>query len=567
MDIIKSIASSVVLDGVSCNIADLITEVQDKANGDYCIPCFSLSKELKKSPIQIANEIKDNFRQNGVVDRIEVVNGYVNFFLNKGGVIERALSEVNLDIPFAPRKEYKNKVLCIDYSSANLAKYMHIGHLSTTIIGETLARLHEALGYKVVRINYIGDYGTPFGKMVYAYIEWGNADMLEKRGVDYIQELYIEFYKRSESDPALIEQARECFKKIDQKESDVHTIYQKFIEISKQEAKSILDKLGVQFDSWKGESAYSDELSNVVKMIEAKSLLKASDGALVVDLEPYDLGTCLIQKSDGTSLYATRDIAAALDRYKAYKFDKMLYVTGSDQRLHFKQFFKVLELLGNTFSRNLTHVDYGLFSLPTGKISSRRGKQAVLRDLMEYSYQKAFEVVKNRDYTQTQKEDIASKIALSALKYNAIKTERVKDSVFDIENCFSFDGDTSAYMQYTYARISSVLRKAGYVNQGKVGNQHNIDYSYLNSPEVFNIVFLMNNYAPTLDRALANNEPSTLSKFAMELCKLTNKFYASEKVITDDKASTNAKLFLLSNILKTLEHIFYLICIDIIKEM
>ena len=567
MDIIKSIASSVVLDGVSCNIADLITEVQDKANGDYCIPCFSLAKELKKSPIQIANEIKDNFRQNGVVDRIEVVNGYVNFFLNKGGVIERALSEVNLDIPFAPRKEYKNKVLCIDYSSANLAKYMHIGHLSTTIIGETLARLHEALGYKVVRINYIGDYGTPFGKMVYAYIEWGNADMLEKRGVDYIQELYIEFYKRSESDPALIEQARECFKKIDQKESDVHTIYQKFIEISKQEAKSILDKLGVQFDSWKGESAYSDELSNVVKMIEAKSLLKASDGALVVDLEPYDLGTCLIQKSDGTSLYATRDIAAALDRYKAYKFDKMLYVTGSDQRLHFKQFFKVLELLGNTFSRNLTHVDYGLFSLPTGKISSRRGKQAVLRDLMEYSYQKAFEVVKNRDYTQTQKEDIASKIALSALKYNAIKTERVKDSVFDIENCFSFDGDTSAYMQYTYARISSVLRKAGYVNQGKVGNQHNIDYSYLNSPEVFNIVFLMNNYAPTLDRALANNEPSTLSKFAMELCKLTNKFYASEKVITDDKASTNAKLFLLSNILKTLEHIFYLICIDIIKEM
>lgn len=562
MDIKELLASNIKLDGVNIDFKPLITETVDKKMGDYSIACFSIAKTLRKSPMQIAIDIKDNFKNDKVVDKIEVVNGYVNFFLNKDYYIKTILEEINNNECFSKNEELKSKTICLDYSSVNLAKYMHIGHLSTTIIGESLARMYESLGYKVIRINYIGDYGTPFGKMLYAHLTWGSDKELNERGVDYLQDLYVEFCKRAEEDKTLEEHAREYFKKICDKDEVVYPLFLKIIEISKVEAKRILDLLDVHFDSWKGENAYSEELDNVVKLLSDKNLLVESQGAKVVDLEQYNLGTCLIQKSDGTSLYATRDIAACIDRYNTYHFDKMVYVTAVQQKLHFQQFFKVLELLGYDFSKNLEHVYYGMFSLPTGKIASRKGKQAVLVDLMDYALNKVNNIISNRDFSKEKKDEIAKKIAYSALKFTPLKNERIKDTVFDVENAFSFDGDTSAYLQYTYARICSILRKAG-----KEIDIKNIDYFTLNSTNVANLVLLLNNYKSNLLKALELQEPCVLCKYTLDICKMFNKFYTQERVVTEDENSTNAKLFLLLNIKKILTKLFSLICIDTIEEM
>lgn len=562
MDIKTYIGNLINIKDLDFDFTSLVSEVVDKQNGDYCLPCFSLAKIMKKSPVQIAEEIKANFPTDKLISKIEVVNGYVNFFLNKAEYSKIILNEINSEKIFEPNSEFINKVACVEYSSVNLAKYMHIGHLSTTIIGESLARINEALGFKVVRINYIGDYGTPFGKMVYAYLNWGSEEELEKNGIDCLQGLYVDFCKRAETDTELEEKAREYFKLIDEKDSKVYPVYQKFIEISKQEAKNLLDKLDVHFDSWKGESAYSDELSNVLKMLDDKKLLTSSEGAKIVDLEQYNLGKCLIQKSDGTSLYASRDIAAAIDRFNTYKFDKMLYVTAVQQKLHFQQFFKVLELLGFDFAKTLTHVYYGMFSLPNGKIASRKGKQAVLKDLMEYSYNKAYQMVENRNFDESKKQEIANKIANSALKFNAIKNERIKDTVFDIENAFSFEGDTSAYIQYTYTRISSIIKKANI----KI-DINKVDYSFLNSDVAFNLVLMANNYPELLLKAMQQNEPSILSKYLLELCKQINKFYTSEKVVTENEQSTHTKLYLLENLKKLLTKLFHLVIIETVEEM
>ena len=560
MNVKKIIASNIKLKNIDINLESLITENPDKSMGDYSIACFSLAKILRKSPLQIANDIKENFNDYSIVEKVECVNGYVNFFLNKKMFVKDVLTEIYKDNFLS--KNAMPKTICLDYSSVNLAKYMHIGHLSTTIIGESLARIYEENGNKVVRINYIGDYGTPFGKMIYAHLTWGNDEELNARGVDYLQDLYVEFCKRANDSPILEEYARDYFKKICDKDPKIYPLFLKFIEISKVEAKRLLDLLDVHFDSWKGESSYSEDLDKIVKLLDSKNLLIESQGAKVVDLEKYNLGTCLIQKSDGTSLYATRDICAAIDRYNTYKFDKMIYVTAVQQKLHFEQFFKVLELLGYDFSKNLCHIYYGMFSLPTGKIASRKGKQAVLVDLMDIALKKVNSIISEREFSEENKNEIAKKIAYSALKYTAIKNERIKDTVFDIETAFNFDGDTSAYLQYTYTRICSILRKSQY----KI-NFDNIDYSHLSTEIVTNIILALNNYSSFVAKAMEQNEPSILCKYTLDICKMFNKFYNQEKVITENKDATNAKLYLLVNIKKILTRLFHLICIDTIEEM
>lgn len=560
MNVKKIIASNIKLENIDIILESLITENPDKSMGDYSIACFSLAKILRKSPLQIANDIKENFNNYSIVEKVECVNGYVNFFLNKKMFVKDVLTEIYEDNFLS--KNAMPKTICLDYSSVNLAKYMHIGHLSTTIIGESLARIYEENGNKVVRINYIGDYGTPFGKMIYAHLTWGNDEELNARGVDYLQDLYVEFCKRANDSPILEEYARDYFKKICDKDPKIYPLFLKFIEISKVEAKRLLDLLDVHFDSWKGESSYSEDLDKIVELLDSKNLLIESQGAKVVDLEKYNLGTCLIQKSDGTSLYATRDICAAIDRYNTYKFDKMIYVTAVQQKLHFEQFFKVLELLGYDFSKNLCHIYYGMFSLPTGKIASRKGKQAVLVDLMDIALKKVNSIISEREFSEENKNEIAKKIAYSALKYTAIKNERIKDTVFDIETAFNFDGDTSAYLQYTYTRICSILRKSQY----KI-NFDNIDYSHLSTEIVTNIILALNNYSSFVAKAMEQNEPSILCKYTLDICKMFNKFYNQEKVITENKDATNAKLYLLVNIKKILTRLFHLICIDTIEEM
>jgi len=559
MNIKKCIAEQIGFNKISLNLEDLIIESISADKGDYSLPCFSFAKELKENPNKIANDIMNTVNTTGIVEKCEVIGGYVNFFLNKTEVSKLVINELKTeDFCF---NDGNGKTICLDYSSVNLAKYMHIGHLKNTIVGESLARLCESMGYKVVRINYIGDYGTPFGKIIAGYELWGNKEDVDKRGIDALQELYVKFNQEAETNEELNDKAREIFKLVELKDEHYYPIYKWVIEIAIKEAERLLDILGVKFDSWRGEAYYSDKLNDVVEFLSNKGLTKISEGALVVELGD-NMPPCLIRRSDGASLYATRDIAAAMDRYENYKFDKMFYVTGHEQMLHFKQFFKVLDLAGQDFAKNLEHIHYGLFSLPTGKISSRKGKQATLVDLMDYAQNKANDVIKDRTFNIVSPEEVAKKVSRSALNFNALKVEVSKDCVFDIDKAFSFDGETAPYMQYTYTRIESILRKAKQLNLDEEA-----DYSALNQFEAFELIKSCNTAKDNIKLAFTKREPSIIVKKAMDICKTLNKFYTNTKVLDGNSGEIKAKLELLVSVKHTLTKLFYLMCIDTLEEM
>ena len=557
MNIKNEIAKCIGFSSLDTNFEDLIIESISADKGDFALPCFSFAKILRNSPQNIAIEIQKTVKLGGVVERCEVVAGYLNFFLNKTDISRKILKEV-LASNFK-YKEGENQTVCLDYSSVNLAKYMHIGHLKNTIIGESMARICEALGYNVIRINYIGDYGTPFGKIIAAYELWGSKKDVDERGIDALQDLYVKF--NQEADDKLNDKAREIFKLVEQKDEHYYPIYQWIIDIAIKEARRLLDILGVKFDSWRGEAYYSNKLNDVVEDLTSKGLTQISEGALVVNLDEFDMAPCLIRRTDGASLYATRDIAAAIDRYNTYKFDKMFYVTGHEQMLHFKQFFKVLELAGYEFAKNLEHIHYGLFSLPTGRISSRKGKQATLVDLMNLAQSKAEDVIRDRQFSLVSPEEVAKKVARSTLNFNALKVEVGKDCVFDIDKAFSFEGETAPYMQYSFTRIESILRKANFNSQVQA------DYSVLNQVDAFELAKACNEMHRTILAAFNKREPSIIVKKAMDICKMLNKFYTSTKVLAGTDGEIKAKVELLTCVKKVLEKLFHIMCIDTLKEM
>ncbi len=545
------------------NLDNLVTESIDYTKGDYCLPCFALSKILHKSPMMIAEEINGKINKSEFIEKTEIVAGYINFYLDKAKISQLVIEEILNGGDQAFLSNVGNgKTVCIDYSSVNLAKYMHIGHLKNTIIGESLARICEAVGYKVVRINYIGDYGTPFGKIISAYRLWGSKEDVDKRGIDALQDLYVKFNQEAEKDSKLDDMAREEFKKIEQKQEDTYSLYKWIIAIAIKEAERLLNILGVKFDSWRGESYYSEKLGDVISMLESKGLVKESQGALIVDLEKFDMPPCLVRRSDGASLYATRDIAAAIDRYNNYHFDEMFYVTGHEQMLHFKQLFKVLELAGYDFAKNLENIHYGLFSLPNGKISSRKGKQATLSDLMQLANEKAQEVIKDRQFSIENPDEVARKVARAVLNFATIKVEVGKDCIFDVDKAFSFDGETAPYMQYSYTRIESILRKFDATKTVGIP-----DYAVLNNQDAFELLKTVNGVKDCIVLAYTKRDPSIVVKRAMDICKLLNKFYTTTKVLDGQPCEVVAKINLLKSTKLALAQLFHLMCIDTLQEM
>ena len=477
---------------LNVNVEELIIESISEDKGDYSLPCFSFAKVLRDNPMNIANKIKDSVKLGGLVEKCEVVAGYLNFFLNKEFVSKEIVE--NFSSENFKYNEGQQKVVCIDYCSVNLAKYMHIGHIKNSFLGESLARLFENAGYKVVRINYIGDYGTPYGKIIAGINLFGSEEDIQNRGIDALQEYYVKFNAAEAEDEKLQQLARDVSKKIEDKDEEIYPIYQKVIDIARKEAERLLDILDIHFDSWKGEASYAPDLEKVVDILNEKGLISISQGATIVDLSDFDMPPCLIKRSDGASIYASRDIAAAIDRYETYKFDKCLYLTAVEQKLHFAQFFKVLELAKMPFSGGLEHIAYGRFSLPEGKISSRRGKQAILVDLLEYVLNKANTVIQDRTFSIENPSDVAQKVAKAVLAFNALNIERHKDAIFDIERAFSFDGETAPYMQYTFTRLESILRK--YEDVDVVA-----DYSCLNQ-EAFDILKSINDFNGVIKYAL-----------------------------------------------------------------
>ncbi len=557
MNIKKLIAENIDLN-LDVDLEKLIIESISADKGDYCLPCFALAKTMHMAPMLIANEIATKIKPNKLIDHVEVVAGYVNFFLNKTEIAREVLNEFNGEASFN-LSTGNGKTVCIDFGSPNLAKYLHIGHLKTLVIGESLCRLFEQFGYRVFRLDFAGDYGTPFGKMIGGMQKWGSIEDVEARGNDALQEYYVKFNQMEAEDASYTQLARDIFKEIEEKDSEIYPIYQKIVSISLKDCEKMFDILGVKFDDNRGEFYYNQFVPQVVEKLKENNLLVESQGAQIVDLSAYDMAPSVIIKNDGTSLYASRDLSAVMGRYTDYKFDKMIYVTDVAQSLHFKQWFKIVELLKLPYADRLEHVAYGRFSLPDGKISSRRGKQAVLVDLMEYAHNKAEEIIKDRTFTLENPADVANKVTSGVLNYSVLKVERNKDCVFDMEKAFSFEGETAPYMQYTYTRLLSILRKHN-------TETNECDFTCFNT-DAFELVKMINNFISTLSIALEKRDTSIVARQVMEMCKTFNHFYTTTKVLDGVDTTTNAKIKLVESLKACLNVAFKIICIDTLKEM
>ena len=542
---------------LNVEVENLIIESISADKGDYSLPCFSFAKVLRDNPMNIANRIAESVNIGGIIEKCEVVAGYVNFFLNKDAVAKEIIN--NFSAESLKFEDGKGEVVCVDYGSPNLAKYLHIGHLKTLIVGESLCRLLEQFGYTVKRLNFVGDYGTPFGKIIGGMKRWGSLEDIKTRGNDALQDYYVKFNAAEAEQPELTQEARDIFKKIEDKDPEIYPIYEFIIKIALEDANKMFDDLGVKFDDYRGEMFYNNDVPKAIRTLQEKDLLIESQNAKIVDLEKYDLTPAVIIKSDGTTLYITRDIAAAVDRYNTYKFDKILYVTDVAQKLHFSQLFKVVELMENDYAKNMEHIAYGRFSLPDGKISSRRGKQAVLVDLMDYVLNKAKDIIKDRKFEIENPEDVAKKVVRAVLNYSVLKVERIKDCVFDIEQAFSFEGETAPYMLYTFTRLESILRKYD-------ENEAQADYSCLNQ-EAFDLIKSINDFENVMRLSLEKRDTSLIGKRVMELCKMFNKFYTTSKVLDGVDSTTKAKVNLVKALRETLAVGFKLLCIDTLKEM
>ena len=528
--------------------------------GDFALPCFRLAKTMRKSPAIIAQEIAESYPKDEIVSDVSALNGYVNFKIDRvfwtKQTLERILSEGDR---YGSSDEGKGKTVCIDYSSVNIAKPFHIGHLSTTVLGSSLYKLHKFLGYTPVGINHLGDYGTQFGKLISAYKRWGKKEDIEKGGLRALNALYVRFHEEAEKDPSLNDEARSFFKKIEDKDEESVALFNWFKELTLKDVSRIYELLDVHFDSWAGESFYNDKMQPVVDELREKGLLKESEGAQIVDLEAYGMPPCIILRSDGASLYATRDIAAAIYRKKTYDFYKCLYVVAYQQNLHFKQFFKVLELMGKEWAKDLVHVAYGMVSLEDGSMSTRKGKVVYLEDVIQKCVQKAHDIIAEKNPSLENKEEIARTVGVGAVIFGALYNNKIKDITFSYDKVLNFEGETSCYVQYTCARANSVLEKGGRGGTYSVGEV---------VPQEFELVKKLADFPSTLHDALEKYEPCFVARYAVDLSQLFNKFYFDCSILNaGDENTRNFRLALTQATLVTLTNALRLLGIGVPEKM
>ena len=539
MDYKKPIAEAIELDGVTTEeIYSSLAPTPDLSRGDLCLPCFKFSRALRLAPPAIAQKIKDvtDFSRLGFISDVKVEGGYLNFYFDREKIVKATIEELNRT---ACRPHEKNgKTICIDYSSINIAKPFHIGHLLTTAIGGSLYRIYKYLGYNAVGINHLGDWGTQFGKMIAAYLRWGDDADIEKRGVRALLDLYVRFHTEAENDPALDEEGRAWFKKIEDGDEKALAIFGKFKEITLEEVKKVYDRLGITFDSYAGESFYNDKMQPVIDELRAKGLLTESEGAEVVNLDDYGMPPALILKSDGATLYATRDLAAAFYRKKTYDFYKCLYVVAYQQNLHFRQLFKVLELMGCDWAKDCVHVPFGMVSLEgQGALSTRKGNVVFLDEVLDTAEKKALAVIEQKSPNLKNKAEIAREVGVGAVVFGALANSRIKDIAFSYDKALSFDGETAPYLQYTHARCCSVIEKAGEVNAAP-------DYSVLTDDDSFALATKLTAFDQTVVTAGDRYEPSVISGYLLDLAKLYNRFYLTSRVLGEPAPVQSARLAL-----------------------
>ncbi len=524
-------------------IESMIEIPQESTMGDYAFPCFKLAKELHKAPPMIATELKEKLSSN-LFTKVENVNAYVNMFIDKN-----AFSKLTLEAVAGSGNKFGNtnigegKKVIVEYSSPNIAKPFHIGHIRSTVIGNSIYKIYDALGYDVVRINHLGDYGTQFGKMIVAYRKWGSEEDVKKEPIKSLLSYYVKFHKEAEDNPGLEDEARETFTKLEHGEKEEVELWQWFRSESLKEFSRVYDMLGIKFDSYNGESFYSDKMPAVLDELKAKGLLKESQGAQIVDLDEYGMAPALITKSDGSSLYITRDIAAAFYRKSTYNFAKCIYVVASQQNLHFQQWFKVLELMGYDWYKDCVHIPFGLVSMEDGTMSTRDGRVIFLEDVLNKAVEKTKEIILEKNVNTENVDETAAMVGIGAVMFNELSNSRIKDYVFNWDKVLNFDGETGPYVQYTHARAASVLRNAAF-DESMLKSLSDIDYNYISSESAYELVKLIYRFPDAVIKAGEEYEPSVVTRHIIDVAQAFNKFYHDEHIIVEDEKEKNAKLLL-----------------------
>ena len=555
------------VEGLNREEISALIEIPPKPElGDFAFPCFRLAKTMRKAPQMIAADIKDAIGEVDFIEEIAVQGAYLNFFIKKN-IFVKSMVEAAAADNFGGSNVGDGKCICIDYSSPNVAKNFHVGHLRTTIIGNSLYKIYSKLGYDVKRINHLGDWGTQFGKLIVAYKAWGNEEAVKKDGVGELMKLYVKFHDEAKENPTLNDEARAWFVKMEQGNEEALKIWQWFKDISLIEYKRTYDLLGMDFDYYLGESFYRDKTDDVVNKLTSANLLTESEGAKIVDLEAYDMAPCLILKNDGSSIYATRDLAAIFYRKDTYNFVKCLYVTGQEQKLHFSQVFKVVELLGNEWAKDqLVHIPYGLVSLEGAKLSTRSGNIIYAEDILLEAVSKVKDIIiENMEKKGQDIQDVdgtAKMVGVGAVLFNDLYNQRIKDVSFSWDKLLNFNGETGPYVQYTYARCSSILRGLDNYDENA-----DIDYSLITDAASIDLLKEINRFPQVVVDAADKYEPSQIARFAVAVAQSFNKFYNENRINIDDSALKHARAALVKITRKTIKDAMLLLGIDCPEQM
>ncbi len=528
-------------------LQELFETPPDSSMGDIAIPCFSFAKVMHKNPALIAAEIKEKLEESKDalgIDHIEVAGGYCNLFLDREKYVKsvmETLEKENLGV----EKTGVGKTICIDYSSPNIAKNFHVGHLRTTVIGNSLYKIYDKLGYKVVRINHLGDWGTQFGKLIVAYKKWSSKEAVEEKGIQELLDIYVKFNNEAKEQPELMDEARSWFVKMEAGDEEALAIWEWFKDISMIEFECVYKMLGMEFDSYTGESYYREKVPALAESLKEKGLLIESQGANVIDLSEYDMPPCMITKKDGSSIYHSRDIAAACYRKETYDFEKCLYVTGLEQTLHFKQVFKAIELMGYDWAENLVHIPYGLVSLEGAKLSTRTGNIIYAEDILNEAIKRALELIEEKNPGLSDKETVAKQVGIGAVIFHDLFNQRIKNIDFSWDAVLSFEGTTGPYVQYTNARACSILRKFG-----KEIDASGIDYAALTDDVTYELIKVLSGYEKAVKAAAMRYEPSVLARFLISLSTAFNKFYQECKILKEENESIKTSRLCLVSVMQ-----------------
>ena len=534
------------IDGLeTSDIREMIEIPPDSNMGDFAFPCFRLAKTMRKAPQMIAADLAEKLAGNEAFSKVENVNAYVNFFMNKAEVAGATVDAViKAGAAYGGSEDGNGKTVCIDYSSPNIAKPFHIGHIRSTVIGNSLYKIFDSLGYNVVRINHLGDYGTQFGKMIVAYRKWGSKEEVEAEPIKSLLKYYVKFHEEAEKDPALEDEARHTFTLLENGAEEETALWQWFRDESLKEFNYVYDLLGITFDSYAGESFYSDKMDRVVDILESKGLLKDSDGTQIVDLSEYNMTPALIKKKDGSTLYITRDLAAVLYRKETYDFDKCIYVVASQQNLHFQQLFKIVSLMGFDWADKCVHVPFGMVSLEDGTMSTRKGKVVFLLDVLTKAIEKTKEVIAEKNVAEEDIEQTAKDVGIGAVMFQELSNNRIKDYVFSWDKVLNFEGETGPYVQYTHARACSVLRNAGASAEAVLNGTAKPDMKYITGEAAYELVKAIASFPEVVQDAAAKYEPSVVTRHIIDVAQFFNKFYHDEHILVDNEEEKQAKLAL-----------------------